>query len=156
MRQVDARVPILQLESLAQANERLLVSENTLARATAILGLIALFLATWGLYGVLSYIVTLRSREIAVLRATDAHVVLLDEPMAGVGSGDVAGLSDTIRQMHREQGCTILMVEHHMEVLLGLVEKVAVMYFGTVLAFDTPEAVMNNPTVQSAYLGTSA
>ena len=89
-------------------------------------------------------------------RATDADVVLLDEPMAGVGSGDVAGLSDTIRQMHREKGSTILMVEHHMEVLLGLVEKVAVMYFGTIIAFDTPEAVMSNPTVQSAYLGTSA
>ena len=97
-----------------------------------------------------------RKLEIAVLRSTDADVVLLDEPMAGVGSGDVNGLADTIRQMHREQGCTILMVEHHMEVLLGLVEKVAVMYAGTVIAFDTPEAVMADPTVQGAYLGTSA
>jgi len=97
-----------------------------------------------------------RKLEIAVLRATDADVVLLDEPMAGVGSGDVAGLADTIRRLHREKGSTVLMVEHHMEVLLGLVEKVAVMYFGTIIAFDTPEAVMSNPTVQSAYLGTSA
>ena len=97
-----------------------------------------------------------RKLEIAVLRATDADVVLLDEPMAGVGSGDVAGLSDTIHRMHREKGSTILMVEHHMEVLLGLVDKVAVMYFGTIIAFDTPEAVMANPTVQSAYLGATA
>ncbi len=97
-----------------------------------------------------------RKLEIAVLRATDADVVLLDEPMAGVGSADVAGLSDTIRSMHREKGSTILMVEHHMEVLLGLVDKVAVMYSGTIIAFDTPEAVMANPTVQSAYLGASA
>ncbi|MGB2694654.1 MAG: FtsX-like permease family protein [Dehalococcoidia bacterium] len=72
VRQIDARVPILQLESLAQANERFLIAENTLARATAILGLIALFLATCGLYGVLSYIVTLRSREIAVRLALGA------------------------------------------------------------------------------------
>jgi branched-chain amino acid transport system ATP-binding protein len=43
-----------------------------------------------------------------------------------------------------------------MEVLLGLVDKVAVMYFGTIIAFDTPEAVMANPTVQSAYLGATA
>lgn len=97
-----------------------------------------------------------RKLEIAVLRATDADVILLDEPMAGVGSGDVAGLSETIRDMHREKGATVLMVEHHMEVLLGLVEKVAVMYFGSILAFDTPEAVMANPTVQAAYLGESA
>jgi branched-chain amino acid transport system ATP-binding protein len=97
-----------------------------------------------------------RKLEIAVLRATDADVVLLDEPMAGVGSGDVGALSETIREMHREQGSTVLMVEHHMEVLLGLVDKVAVMYFGTIIAFDTPEAVMADATVQSAYLGTTA
>ena len=97
-----------------------------------------------------------RKLEIAVLRATDADVVLLDEPMAGVGSGDVGALSETIREMHREQGSTLLMVEHHMEVLLGLVDKVAVMYFGTIIAFDTPEAVMADPTVQRAYLGTTA
>ncbi len=97
-----------------------------------------------------------RKLEIAVLRATDADVVLLDEPMAGVGSGDVAALAETIREMHRDQGSTLLMVEHHMDVLLGLVDKVAVMYFGTIIAFDTPEAVMDNPTVQSAYLGTGA
>ena len=97
-----------------------------------------------------------RKLEIAVLRATDAAVVLLDEPMAGVGSGDVAALSEIIREMHRQQGSTLLMVEHHMDVLMGLVDKVAVMYFGTIIAFDTPEAIMNNPTVQSAYLGTGA
>ncbi len=97
-----------------------------------------------------------RKLEIAVLRATDADVILLDEPMAGVGSGDVGALSETIREMHRAQGTTLLMVEHHMEVLLGLVDRVAVMYFGTIIAFDTPEAVMDNPTVQSAYLGTGA
>ena len=88
VRQIDARVPILQLESLAQANERFLVAENTLARATAILGLIALFLATWGLYGVLSYIVTLRSREIAVRLALGAKAA------GDVTHGAVAGDDD--------------------------------------------------------------
>jgi putative ABC transport system permease protein len=73
VRQIDPRVPILQLESLAQADERIFLAENTLARATAILGLIALFLATWGLYGVVSYMVTLRSREIAVRLALGAR-----------------------------------------------------------------------------------
>jgi predicted permease len=73
VRQIDSRVPILQLESLAQANERLLGAENTLARATGVFGAIALLLATWGLYGVVSYIVTLRSREIAVRLALGAR-----------------------------------------------------------------------------------
>jgi branched-chain amino acid transport system ATP-binding protein len=94
-----------------------------------------------------------RKLEIAVLLATSPSVVLLDEPMAGVGSADVDGLAEIIRALHRDRGCTILMVEHHMEVLLGLVEKVAVMYFGSVIAFDEPRAVMADPVVQDAYLG---
>lgn len=97
-----------------------------------------------------------RKLEIAVLLATDASIVLLDEPMAGVASGDVAGLVDNIREMQREKQCTVLMVEHHIDVLMGLVEKVAVMYSGSIIAFDTPENVMANPLVQSAYLGTAA
>ena len=97
-----------------------------------------------------------RKLEIAVLLATEASLVLLDEPMAGVASGDVAGLVENIRAMQREKGCTVLMVEHHIDVLLGLVDQVAVMYFGTIIAFDTPQNVMANPLVQSAYLGTGA
>ncbi|GGK65928.1 ABC transporter ATP-binding protein [Ornithinimicrobium pekingense] len=94
-----------------------------------------------------------RKLEIAMLLATDPSVVLLDEPMAGVASGDVDGLTEVIRSLHRDHGRTVLMVEHHMEVLLGLVERVAVLHFGTLLTIDTPEAVMADPTVQSAYLG---
>lgn len=97
-----------------------------------------------------------RKLEIAVLLATETSIVLLDEPMAGVASGDVAGLVENIRELHREKGCTVLMVEHHIDVLMGLVEKVAVMYFGTIIAYDTPQNVMENPLVQSAYLGTGA
>lgn len=94
-----------------------------------------------------------RKLEIAVLLVADASLVLLDEPMAGVASGDVPGLVQNIRDMQREKQCTVLMVEHHIDVLLGLVDKVAVMYFGSIIAFDTPQNIMNNPTVQSAYLG---
>ena len=97
-----------------------------------------------------------RKLEIAVLLATEASIILLDEPMAGVGSGDVAGLVENIRDLQREKGCTVLMVEHHIDVLMGLVDKVAVMYFGTILAYDTPQNVMADPIVQSAYLGTGA
>lgn len=93
-----------------------------------------------------------RKVEIAMLLATDPKVILLDEPMAGVASGDVPALTEVIRGLHRG-GRTVLMVEHHMEVVLGLVDRVAVMHHGELLAVDTPEAVMANPTVQSAYLG---
>ncbi len=94
-----------------------------------------------------------RKLEIAVLLATEASLVLLDEPMAGVASGDIAGLVGNIRDLQRETGCTVLMVEHHIDVLMGLVEKVAVMYSGSIIAFDTPAQIMANPLVQSAYLG---
>lgn len=97
-----------------------------------------------------------RKLEIAVLLVTDASLVLLDEPMAGVGSGDVPGLVENIRTMQSEKSCTVLMVEHHIDVLMGLVDLVAVMYFGSIIAVDTPQAIMDNPLVQSAYLGTAA
>jgi branched-chain amino acid transport system ATP-binding protein len=97
-----------------------------------------------------------RKLEIAVLLVAGARTVLLDEPMAGVASGDVAGLVENIRDMQRESGATVVMVEHHIDVLMGLVDRVAVMYSGSILAFDTPQKVMADPLVQSAYLGTAA
>jgi branched-chain amino acid transport system ATP-binding protein len=93
-----------------------------------------------------------RKLEIAMLLAMEPKVILLDEPMAGVASGDVPAITEVIRGLHRG-GRTVLMVEHHMEVVLGLVDRVAVMHHGELLAVDTPEAVMANPAVQSAYLG---
>ncbi|WP_029144436.1 ABC transporter ATP-binding protein [Microbacterium luticocti] len=97
-----------------------------------------------------------RKLEIAVLLAGRARLILLDEPMAGVGSGDVAGLVDSIRRLHAATGCTVLMVEHHIDVLMGLVHKVAVMSAGSIIAFDTPAKIMADPLVQSAYLGSAA
>jgi branched-chain amino acid transport system ATP-binding protein len=80
-------------------------------------------------------------------------VILLDEPMAGVSAEDVDELVELIRSVHREEGKTVLMVEHRMEVVIGLAEKIAVMHHGALLAFDEPDAVMANETVQTAYLG---
>ncbi len=96
-----------------------------------------------------------RKVEIAMLVAMEPRVILLDEPMAGVGSADVPALTEVIRGLHRG-GRTVLMVEHHMDVVLGLADRVAVMHHGELLAADSPEAVMANPTVQSAYLGSAA
>ncbi|MFH5821710.1 ABC transporter ATP-binding protein [Georgenia sp. AZ-5] len=97
-----------------------------------------------------------RKLEIAVLLAMDPKVILLDEPMAGVARADVPGLTEVIRRLHRDHACTVLMVEHHIDVVLGLVERVAVLHQGTVLALDEPGAIMADPLVQSAYLGAAA
>ena len=96
-----------------------------------------------------------RKLELAMLLAGDPRVILLDEPMAGVSVEDVPELVELIRSVHRDEGRTVLMVEHHMEVVTGLAERIAVMHHGALLACDTPAAVMANPTVQSAYLGES-
>jgi branched-chain amino acid transport system ATP-binding protein len=94
-----------------------------------------------------------RKLEIALLLALDPAVVLLDEPMAGVGSGDIDELTALIGRIGREQRRTVLLVEHHMDVVLGLADRVAVLHHGRLLACDTPKAVMADETVQSAYLG---
>ncbi|WP_083606548.1 ABC transporter ATP-binding protein [Geodermatophilus obscurus] len=94
-----------------------------------------------------------RKLELAILLATDPALVLLDEPMAGVSTEEVAGLTEVIAGVHREEGKTVLMVEHHMDVLLGLADRVAVMHHGALLALDTPARVTGDPAVQEAYLG---
>ena len=128
---------------------------DAVSRATWAIGRVGLPDREWWIAGLLSH-GDKRKLEIAVLLVTNASIVLLDEPMAGVGSGDVAGLVENIREMQRQNGCTVLMVEHHIDVLMGLVQKVAVLYFGSIIAYDTPQNIMDNPLVQSAYLGTAA
>ncbi len=94
-----------------------------------------------------------RKLELAILLAGDPRVILLDEPMAGVSVEDVDGLVELIRSVHVDEGRTVLMVEHRMEVVVGLAERIAVMHHGSLLAFDTPDRVMADETVQTAYLG---
>jgi len=94
-----------------------------------------------------------RRLELAMLLAADPRVIMLDEPMAGVSAEHVPQLVELIRSLHAEEGKTVLMVEHHMEVVTGLAQRIAVMHHGALLACDTPRAVMANETVQSAYLG---
>ncbi|MFE2724387.1 ABC transporter ATP-binding protein [Kitasatospora sp. NPDC059327] len=94
-----------------------------------------------------------RKLELAVLLVSDPRLILLDEPMAGVSAEEVPALTALIRSVHRDLGRTVLMVEHHMDVLLGLADRLAVMHHGTLLALDTPEAVMADAVVQQAYLG---
>lgn len=94
-----------------------------------------------------------RKLELGILLGGGAEVLLLDEPTAGVSVEEVPGMMEVIRTVHREQGKTVLMVEHRMDLVLGLSDRVAVMHQGRLLTIDTPERVMADPVVQQAYLG---
>jgi branched-chain amino acid transport system ATP-binding protein len=90
-----------------------------------------------------------RKLEIALLLAGDPAVLLLDEPMAGVSAEDVPELVEVIKGLTG----SVLMVEHHMDVILEVADRIAVMHHGALLACDTPAAVMATAGVQEAYLG---
>ncbi len=85
-----------------------------------------------------------RKLELAMVLAGDSRVIMLDEPMAGVSMEDVDELVELIRSVHAE-GKTVLMVEHHMEVVTGLAERIAVLHHGSLLAVDAPAAIMRDP-----------
>ncbi len=88
-----------------------------------------------------------------MILARDPRVVLLDEPMAGVSVEDVDGLVEVVKSVQQKEGKTVLMVEHHIEVVTNVADRIAVMHHGALLACDTPSAVMANETVQEAYVG---
>jgi branched-chain amino acid transport system ATP-binding protein len=92
-----------------------------------------------------------RALEIGITIAGGAGVILLDEPTAGMSKSETTRFVGLIREV--TQGKTLLTVEHDMGVVFGLADKIAVLVYGEVIAFDTPEAVRANPRVQEAYLG---
>lgn len=94
-----------------------------------------------------------RRLEIAIVLASDAPVVMLDEPMAGMSVENIPALVELIRSLSVKHGRTVLLVEHHLDVVLGLAQRVAVLNYGELLICDTPERVIADPTVQSAYIG---
>jgi branched-chain amino acid transport system ATP-binding protein len=92
-----------------------------------------------------------RALEIGVTIAGGADVILLDEPTAGMSKSETSRFIQLIKEV--TVGKTLLTVEHDMGVVFGLADKIAVVVYGEVIAFDTPEAVRANPKVQEAYLG---
>jgi branched-chain amino acid transport system ATP-binding protein len=92
-----------------------------------------------------------RALEIGITIAGGADVILLDEPTAGMSRSETQAFVQLIREV--TQGKTLLTVEHDMGVVFGLADRIAVLVYGEVIAFDTPEAVRANPRVQEAYLG---
>jgi branched-chain amino acid transport system ATP-binding protein len=93
-----------------------------------------------------------RKLELAMSLASEPKVLLLDEPMAGVSAEDVDGLTDIIGEV-RDAGVAVAMVEHHMHVVLGLADRVAVLHHGQLLATGSPHEVTSDERVQQAYLG---
>jgi branched-chain amino acid transport system ATP-binding protein len=92
-----------------------------------------------------------RALEVGITIAGGAEVILLDEPTAGMSKSETSRFIALIREV--TEGKTLLTVEHDMGVVFGLADRIAVVVYGEVLAFDTPEAVRANPLVQEAYLG---
>lgn len=94
-----------------------------------------------------------RALEIGVTIAGGANVVLLDEPTAGMSRSETTRFIHLIKEV--TEGRTLLTVEHDMGVVFGLADKIAVVVYGEVIAFDTPDKVRANARVQEAYLGSA-
>lgn len=94
-----------------------------------------------------------RKLEIARALATNPKLLLLDEPAAGMNSQETEELMETIKLIRERFQVTILLIEHDMKLVSGICEKILVLNFGTELANGTPDEVLHDPEVITAYLG---
>jgi branched-chain amino acid transport system ATP-binding protein len=94
-----------------------------------------------------------RKLELAIILASDPEVLLLDEPTAGMAAEQVPELMALIRSVHEAGNKTIMLVEHNMNVVMSISDRITVMHQGQVLAEGTPAEIAANEVVQSAYLG---
>lgn len=95
------------------------------------------------------------TKRVAIARAlvSNPRLLLLDEPAGGLGQADIEWMKELIRNIKGRT--SVLIVEHHMDVVMSLCDRIYVLNFGELIAEGTPEAVRNNPAVIEAYLGTS-
>ena len=95
-----------------------------------------------------------RLLEVAMGLALKPRLLILDEPTQGLSDGEIAGFMELVREIARD--ATVLLIEHNMQVVMGLADRITVMNAGKILAEATPEQIRANAEVQSAYLGTEA
>ena len=94
-----------------------------------------------------------RRLEIARALATDPKLLLLDEPAAGMNPQETLELAEFIREIREKFHKTILLIEHHMDLVMGIADRIYVLDFGELIAQGTPEEIQNNARVIDAYLG---
>ncbi len=94
-----------------------------------------------------------RRLEIARALALDPKLLLLDEPAAGMNAEEVVSLNTLIQAIHRDFKLTILVIEHHMDLIMEICPHIVCMNFGAKIAEGTPEEIQNHPEVLKAYLG---
>ncbi len=92
-----------------------------------------------------------RQLELAIGLATEPKLLLLDEPLAGTGHDESQRVVETLRRL--KSRLTIVLIEHDMEAVFSLADRVSVLVYGRVIATDTPERIRANPEVRAAYLG---
>ncbi len=97
-----------------------------------------------------------RSTEIMMALALNPRLLLLDEPTAGMGEVETHHVAELIKRLHKEQGLTIVLIEHDMHVVFNLAQRIAVLAEGELLAEGTPAEIAASDLVQRAYLGQAA
>ena len=94
-----------------------------------------------------------RKLEVAMLMALESQVFMFDEPTAGMSADEVPAVLNLIRQLRQDKSKTILLVEHKMDVVRELADRIIVLHNGTLVADGEPADVIASPIVQEAYLG---
>jgi branched-chain amino acid transport system ATP-binding protein len=97
-----------------------------------------------------------RATEIMMALSLRPRLLLLDEPTAGMGEAETEHVSNLIRRLHKDQGLTIILIEHDMRVVFRLADRITVLAEGAVLAEGTPSSIAASDEVQRAYLGQAA